>query len=724
MSRYVSDHSRAQCVSPHALLSLTPRLINRWLRSFLFLEGIFILALKLERISVRERSNEDILVEHEILKCLRGLANSQDDSALIQHQQSISYIACSFSTSNIASRRLAADILRCCVHVSAGLSKVIAALDALSSVNNHNDTGTFKYWFKSFNAALLDLDRSNQLKNDTTTIEYTIMNFRLINAILERANLPDMRMQLRSQMVVAGIAELLEHARQLKSPIVNRLVYVYEREAKKDHQQLIQRVNQDILHDMKDPQEIYRAIISTVEGSPAHAHFLSTMQHLLLIRAEGDQRTRYYELIDTLVTSVVLNKEIDHKGTVSDQAGILVERLVAQLDEWEQTRQAVTEAATKQLRADLEHVKGERDALGKDVITDEDGILRQLKTQLTGAEDQLRASRRMGELLNTRLEEQRQQYEERVQQLEAQILEMFSMLRAAGGSDKQTSTPGMGRAELVSAVQKQMERRRALAALERTRTKRGLRRSAKARPARIPEEEIEADEEGEENKSEMSIGRGGNLRSRAMKPRAPLQSPTGVAEEGRIQPRTEGSMQGAGTPSTETNMSDTRSRLHRPQLIRRDAMDVTPAKPVTKSSRFVVVPAEGAAPSPRKVTPSPPPLPGDSAAPRSPIGDGVAVTSGVSSDTTLSDLVDDSSDSGDDTNTLNEDYSAAVPDQDDDIEWLNYDDDRQRHFSTLTFESDSGTVYDDGDPTHVASKNAYYGGDDTVSIRSFNSILL
>ena len=726
MCRCVSDQSRAQLVSyvsPCALLSLTLRLINRWLQSFLYLEGIFILALKLERISARERSNEDILVEHEILKCLRGLANSQHDSALIRHQQIISHITSSFSTSNLASRRLAADILRCCTNVSSGLPKVIAAFDTLSSVNN--DTGTFTYWFKSFDAVLLDLGRNNQLTNDTTTTEYTIMNFRLINAILEKADDTEMRMQLRSQMVIAGVAELLEHARGLKSSLVNKLLDVYEREAKKDHQQLRQQVIQDILRDMQDPQQIYRAILSAVEGSPAHAHFLSTMQHLLLIRAEGDQRTRYYQLIDTLVTSVVLNKEIDLKGTLSDQVTVSVERLVAQLDEQEQATQAVSGAAMEKLRAELEHVKYERDALSEEIALGANGLNGQLKTQLRRAEDKLKASRRTSELLSTRLDEQQQRYGEQVRQLEMQTLELFNMLKEASRNNTQTSMDNVDRAELISTLEKRMERRDTLAILQRTRTKREHRRSAKSRPARIPEEEIEADDgEGDESKSNMSVGRDNNLRYRAMKSQTPLLSPTKVAKGDESQPRgTEETMQGSGPSNIENDTSDTRRNLGKPQAIRRDAIHVELAEQAMENSRLaVVVPAKGAATPLRKVTPPPPPPPEGSTAARSPSDDRQAVTTGVSSDTTLSNLADDSSDSDDDTNTLNGDYSAAVPGQDDDIEWLSYDDNRRRHFSTLTFES--GTVYDDGDPTHVAAKDTYYSGDDTVSIRSFNSLLL
>ena len=732
MSRSVSDHSRAQsisCVSLRAQLSLTLRFINRWLQSFLSLEGIFILALELERISTRERGIEDLFVEHEILKCLRGLANSQDDSAVIQHQQSINYIACSLSTPNLASRRLVADILRCCVNVNSGLPKVITAFETLSSINN--DTGTFKYWLKSLNATLLDSDGIYQYASDTMMTEYTVMNFRLINTILEKADVPDLRMQLRSQMVVAGVAELLEHARRLRSPIVNKLLDVYEREAKKDHQQLIQRVNQDILSNMQDPQEICRAILSTVEGSPAHAHFLSTMQHLLLIRAEGDQRTRYYQLIDTLVTSVVLDSRTDLKGTLSEQVGASVERLVAQLDGQWQAMQAISDAATDKLRVELEQVKGEMVALLKDVTMSEDGLIGKLKAQLAGAEDQLKTSQQLIRGLTAQFDEQGRMHVEEVRQLEMQTQGLFSMLRAAGGNITPANTADMDRTKLISMLQlKQMEHRGALTALQRTRTKREPRRSAMSRPARIPEEEIGAeDEEGEESKSKMSVGRDGNLRSRKMKPQAPLQSSTKVAEEDESRSRTEETMQGSGPSSTENDTSDTRRKLGKPWQDRRDARaalyHVKLADQVTENNRLaVVVRAKGTVPPPRKVTPPPLLPPGDSTTPRS-LGDRAAVTSGsVSSDTTLSDLVDDSSDSDYDTNTLNGDYSAAVPDQGGGIERLddNDVDTRQRHFSTLTFES--GTVYDDGDPNHVAAKDAYYGGDDTVSIRSFNSILL
>ncbi|CAG8768523.1 11408_t:CDS:2, partial [Gigaspora rosea] len=52
----------------------------------------------------------------------------------------------------------------------------------------------------------------------------------------------------------------------------------------------------------------YVCILASVQGTRAYDFFLSAMQHLLLIRDDGEARTKYFQLIDSLVTQVVLDR--------------------------------------------------------------------------------------------------------------------------------------------------------------------------------------------------------------------------------------------------------------------------------------------------------------------------------------------------------------------------------------------------------------------------------
>jgi len=513
----------------------------------------------------------------------------------------------------------------------------------------------------------------------------------------------------------------------------------YAKQGEEDQQQLrdSEHLNPVIHRDM----QICRAILEKIEGSPAHAHFQSTMQHLLLIHAKGDQRTRYYRLIDTLVTSIVRNREVDFRGTQSHQAHIAVERLLARLEQQDQTH-AATDVATEKLRAELEQVTAERDALRDEVAFGVDRPVEKFNVQLTGAEETVKTSRQTAEELKTRL------CAERIQQLERQTQELFGMLRDANISEVSTAVACMSRTKLISSFQKdkRVERKKAHAALQRTRTKRRSRQSAKPLPSRMLEEKIEVDNDDENEKnSDTQHVVDPDDKPRASKIENPWSARPTNAKEFLSTSHTDRRLQDSESSVTVTEVSDMVSKIHKPQAIRRDALKMKLPEPApkgsklprgltptgnklavgqsAKGSKLPVVTAEGAAPHPRKVTPPPTPLPVESITSPSPGSPGgAAMTSGVPSDMRLSDLVDDTSDSDDDSNILNGDFKAAALNEDEGTAFMRYNESRQRVFSMLTFHS--GTVFDDSDPTHVAAKGAYYGDDDIASTRSFNSLLL
>jgi len=131
-------------------------------------------------------------------------------------------------------------------------------------------------------------------------------------------------------MEAAGLGRILEICKGFHYVGLDTQLAKYEELLEKDHKQLLQNFNQDILQDMTDPYDVYRAILSSVEGTDAFKYFLSAMQHLLLVRADDDEvKTRYYQLVDSLVTSMVLDKKQSFSGGLSNTM-VSVEQLIAQ----------------------------------------------------------------------------------------------------------------------------------------------------------------------------------------------------------------------------------------------------------------------------------------------------------------------------------------------------------------------------------------------------------
>lgn len=290
----------------------------------------------------------------------------------------------------------------------------------------------------------------------------------LINAIIENFDDFEVRLHSRSQMEAVGMRRILAKCKEYGLPQIDTQVAQYELFADQDQTQLVKNFDQDILRDLSDPYDVYRAIMASVEGTQAYAYFLSAMQHLLLIREDGDVRTRYFQVVDNLITGIVLDKKPGFAEGLTDTIGVSVSRLVAQFGENDRAQRAQDEAAMA--HAEASRLRLEKEALEDEIARGGEGMVGQLKVKLTATEDKLRTARQNVESITGRLDEQKRGYEEQLLQLETQIHELFKMLRGAGGLEgvKGRDPDGgqLDREQMISSLQKQIERKRTFATLE------------------------------------------------------------------------------------------------------------------------------------------------------------------------------------------------------------------------------------------------------------------
>lgn len=83
--------------------------------------------------------------------------------------------------------------------------------------------------------------------------------------------------------------------RSLNHDLIDRQLNIYEDEAENDYEDMVEFYNHQILHDMSDPYDVFQALLRSVEDSRAYDFFLSLLQHMLLIREEGDLRYEFME---------------------------------------------------------------------------------------------------------------------------------------------------------------------------------------------------------------------------------------------------------------------------------------------------------------------------------------------------------------------------------------------------------------------------------------------
>jgi cytokinesis protein len=265
-------------------------------------------------------------------------------------------------------------------------------------------------------------------------------------------------------MASAGLRRIVELCRSFNYEQINTQLDTLQETIEADEKELRERLDQEILRDMTNIEDVYAALKSQTHDTKAHDHLLSILQHLLLIREDGPGAVQYYQLLDSLVTDVVM----DHKLAGAEQRlGKSVESIISQFNDAEQFRGLEAEAA--KMRADLRRVQLEKEVLESEMVNGGDGLLGILKGKIASLEEKLQISRETTARLQTQLETQKSGYEEQITQLEAQIMELFRMLKELGadGVGKILDSSGaMDRKSLIATLEKHMQRSKTINILE------------------------------------------------------------------------------------------------------------------------------------------------------------------------------------------------------------------------------------------------------------------
>jgi len=274
----------------------------------------------------------------------------------------------------------------------------------------------------------------------------------------------DLRIHHHSQMATAGLHRVVELCRSFNFEQLNTQLDKLQDMIEGDEKELRERLDQDILRDMTNIEDIYAALKSRTQNTKAHDYLLSILQHLLLIRDDGPGIMQYYQLLDSLVTDVVM----DHKLAGAEQRlGKSVESIITQFNDADQFRTLEAEAA--KMRADLRRLQLEKDTLEGEVMNGGEGLVGVLKGKIASLEEKLQISRETTSRLQTQLETQKLDYEDQITQLEAQIMELFRMLKELGadGVGKiMENGKAMDRKSLIATLEKHVERSKTINILE------------------------------------------------------------------------------------------------------------------------------------------------------------------------------------------------------------------------------------------------------------------
>ncbi|XP_047209397.1 protein diaphanous homolog 1 isoform X2 [Girardinichthys multiradiatus] len=265
-----------------------------WLQNF-GEEGLALLLSLLKRLQEEknENLNKGLKCQHEIIRCLKAFMNTK-------------YGLKSMLVSEDGIRLLVRAINPTVPNMMVDAVDLVSAICILEHPENLHERvleaiteEAEKQGIERFQPLLSGMNSSN--------INLKVGCMQLINALISRGEELDFRIHIRSELLRLGLRELLWEIQKIESEKLKVQLGVFDEQAEEDSEDLKVRLN-DIRLEMDDVREVFEILFNTVKDSKAENHFLSLMQHLLLIRNDYLARPQYYKLIDECICQIVLHK--------------------------------------------------------------------------------------------------------------------------------------------------------------------------------------------------------------------------------------------------------------------------------------------------------------------------------------------------------------------------------------------------------------------------------
>lgn len=277
----------------------------------------------------------------------------------------------------------------------------------------------------------------------------------------------DLRISLRSQMEASGVRRIVQKLGEFKGPNVSSLekaLQTFEERAIADSRLLQEGDHQQILRDIQDTDSLVDAVFSNVQATRAQDFFLSTLKHMLLIRGDNNQKVLYFQLIDRIVTALVMDRKYLDENLMN-LFGTSFSDIASRFVDQDHLQRLVKENESyKEL---IKRLRKDKEALDEQLETNQGGTVNQLKAVLGRTNEELRISRQATQALEKQLRDEREESARKAADQELQIRELFKMLKESKMLEAVSENSELiDRHELLAIMNKNMERTRTIQALE------------------------------------------------------------------------------------------------------------------------------------------------------------------------------------------------------------------------------------------------------------------
>ncbi|KAM3871291.1 disheveled-associated activator of morphogenesis 1-like [Diretmus argenteus] len=293
----------------------------RFVTRFIDLDGLTCILNFLKSMDYKTTESQ---IHTSLIGCIKALMNnSQGRAHVLSHSQSISIIAQSLATENIKTKVAVLEILGAVCLVPGGHRKVLEAMMHYQR---------FAWERTRFQTLVTDLDRSTGRYRDEVNLKTAIMSF--INAVLSQgageASL-EFRIHLRYEFLMLGIQPVIDKLRSHDNATLDRHLDFFELLRNEDELVLSKRF--DAVHiETKSASHLFELIWKNLNHTEAHPHFLSVLQHCLMMPYKHTGNTvQYWLLLDRIVQQLVLQNDKGDNPDVAPLENFNVKNLVRML---------------------------------------------------------------------------------------------------------------------------------------------------------------------------------------------------------------------------------------------------------------------------------------------------------------------------------------------------------------------------------------------------------
>uniref|UniRef100_A0A8C7TKJ8 Dishevelled associated activator of morphogenesis 1a n=1 Tax=Oncorhynchus mykiss TaxID=8022 RepID=A0A8C7TKJ8_ONCMY len=292
--------------------------IDQFVTRFIDLDGLTCILNFLKSMDYETTESQ---IHTSLIGCIKALMNnSQGRSHVLSHTESINIIAQSLATENVKTKVAVLEIMGAVCLVPGGHRKILEAMLHYQK---------FACERTRFQTLLNDLDRSTGRYRDEVNLKTAIMSF--INAVLSQGageSSFEFRIHLRYEFLMLGIQPVIDKLRSHDNSTLDRHLDFFEMLRNEDELSLAKRF--DTVHiDTKSATQVFELIKKKMNHTDAHPHFISVLQHCLLMPYKRSGNTvHYWLLLDRIVQQIVLQNDKGHDPDVTPLENFNVKNVV------------------------------------------------------------------------------------------------------------------------------------------------------------------------------------------------------------------------------------------------------------------------------------------------------------------------------------------------------------------------------------------------------------